>query len=354
MLRKGKEIQMGIGQKIKDHILFGGPNALAGWGLLTLLMFGFSFSNGVLQVDPILFIMVSLAALCTGMGVYALNAYFDREADKINKPNRPIPSGRMTPSYVMKYAIVLIVLGMLIAISVTILFNRLLMTSVWTAFTILGVAYSVPPVKLKSRHILGNLTFGLFVGLVYFVYLVFYPQYAAALPLRYLLPAVLLATITVGGMITMKDFYDTEGDAAAGDITLPVKIGKKKAALVSIILMLIPFALSILTGGSTTIILDNYWTIIFVASFAVYMVLDYVKPRSLLSDPFARVQYYFAILQVTYSMVIGAAFTLPVFIELIDQYVIVILYGVVASAVVYISYKRAGDILKPTIKTTVQ
>ena len=40
-------------------------------------------------------------------------------------------------------------------------------------------------------------------------------------------------------------------------------------------------------------------------------------------------------------------------IHIVDRYLLVILYGLAASAAVYISYKRSGDVLKPTIKTTV-
>ena len=347
---------MGIAQKIKDHILVGGPNALAGWGLLTLLMIGFSFSSGRLIADPLMFTLMSLAALCTGMGVYAINAYFDREADKINKPHRPIPGGRMTPGYVMKYSIALMVSGMLLAIGMTVIFNSTLITIIWTIFTILGLAYSVPPVKLKSRHILGNLTFGLFGGIAYLVYLVFFPQYLAYISTTEILITILLFTISLGGLITMKDFYDTEGDAAAGDITLPVKIGKVKAAFVSIIMMLIPVAFAVITSPPQSLLsfLDgNYWTIVYVLSFTIYAVLEYLKPKSLFSDPYARVQYYFVILLAVYQMVIGAAFTLPAIIHIVDRYILVILYGLAASAAVYISYKRSGDILKPTIKTTV-
>lgn len=346
---------MGIGQKIKDHILVGGPNALAGWGLLTLLMIGFSFDRGRLVANPLMFMLMSLAALCTGMGVYALNAYFDREADKINKPKRPIPGGRMTPGYVLKYSIVLMVSGMLLAIGMTVIFNSTLITIIWTIFTILGLAYSVPPLKFKSRHILGNLTFGLFGGIAYLLYIVFFPQILTIYGPTVILLQILLFTISLGGLITMKDFYDTEGDAAAGDITLPVKIGKVKAAFVSIIMMMIPVAFAVITSPPDSLLsfLDgNYWTIVYIASFTIYAVLEYVKPKSLFSDPYARVQYYFVILLAVYSMVIGASVTLPAFIDLIDRYLFVILYGIVASAAVYISYRRSGDVLKPTLSTT--
>jgi geranylgeranylglycerol-phosphate geranylgeranyltransferase len=40
-----------------------------------------------------------------------INDYYDREIDKINEPNRPIPSGAITPNQALAYAVVLTVIG---------------------------------------------------------------------------------------------------------------------------------------------------------------------------------------------------------------------------------------------------
>jgi hypothetical protein len=36
-------------------------------------------------------------------GVYAINAYYDFEDYKVNKPNRPLSSGKMTKKHAFKY-----------------------------------------------------------------------------------------------------------------------------------------------------------------------------------------------------------------------------------------------------------
>lgn len=336
--------------QLRDHILLGGPNAVAGWGLAALLIVALSFSGGQLVVDPTLFIAVLTATLLTGMGIYDLNAYYDREADKINKPNRPIPSGRMTPEHALKFATVLLVSGMLVSVGVSIVLNNYMMVLLWSLFTLIGVAYSVPPVKLKSRHILGNFSFGAFMGVTVFIGMVL--QQAPMASASGLLVYALLVTLSIAGLITMKDFYDTEGDRAAGDITLPVKIGKKWAATISIILIAIPLILSTLAMSTVTFesfIESNFWTLIFITSFVVYIALDYSKEESLFSDPYARVQYYFVILLAAYSILkepLGISWGS---LWLLERLIIVALYVSSASFAVYKSWKGNRDILKPIV-----
>ena len=186
------------------------------------------------SINLAVYIAVIGAALLIGNGVYALNAYYDIEIDRINKPNRPLPSGRIEPQRALRYAWSLMILGMTVAIVVSILTLNSIMILLWSAFTLLGVGYSVPPLKLKRRHIFGNLCFGAFAGLSYVLIGAIYRP--ASFYQEWWLYAIIV-TIYVAGIITMKDFYDVEGDKANGDITLPVKIGRKGAAAISILLI---------------------------------------------------------------------------------------------------------------------
>ncbi len=40
----------------------------------------------------------ALAAFCAAAGANALNDFFDRETDRVNRPGRPVPAGRIAPS----------------------------------------------------------------------------------------------------------------------------------------------------------------------------------------------------------------------------------------------------------------
>src|SRR5512137_2479864 len=60
-------------------------------------------------------ILIFLAVfLITGAG-NAVNDYFDREIDAINRPNRPVPSGRITPPAALQLSIALFFSGCVLA-----------------------------------------------------------------------------------------------------------------------------------------------------------------------------------------------------------------------------------------------
>lgn len=345
--RKWIVINVSVLRSVKDHIMIGGPNAIAGWGLLVLLVFSGGFWRGFLYVDLALFLPVLLAAVLTGNGIYALNAYYDSFADKINKPKRPIPSGRISPEHAKRYSWTLMALGMVTAVAISVYFDRYIMASLWSLFTLLGLAYSTPPLKLKSRHIFGNLTFGLFAGLSFLIGNVYSGQ---SFTLDFL-QQIFWTTIMVAGIITMKDFYDVEGDKAEGDVTLPVKVGKKWAAVIGMVLMASPAIYEVLTWSRSypltlTVFIDrNFWELVYIISFGVYIGLDYAVQKSLLSDPYARVQYYFVILLVAWQFLSGALrlWNIP---ELVERSGILVLYIGAASVAVYLSWKKKRDVLK--------
>jgi len=157
-------------QVVKDHLLIGGNSALVAWVFFCLVV----VSEGVVAFVPVipLGILVTAVMACafTANGIYALNAYYDVETDRINKPGRPLPSGRMTPQHALNYAQGLMALGLLIALGASALTGQSLMVTLWTIFTLLGIAYSMPPLKLKARHILGNLCFAAFTTITMFIH----------------------------------------------------------------------------------------------------------------------------------------------------------------------------------------
>ncbi len=307
---------MSLFSSIKDHIMIGGPNAMAGWGLWFLLVAGNGFSRGSFSVNIYPYIPVVIATLLTGNGIYALNAYFDSVNDKVNtfKSNRPIPSGRMSRPHALKYSSALIVAGMVVSIGISVASSNYMFAAFWSVFTVLGIAYSTPPLKLKSRHIFGNLTFGYFAALCIMVgSLVSGSQHGGEVSLASLYSErTLLMTISVAGLITMKDFDDVEGDKAGGDITLPVKFGREWAAAISMVLMFAPIAYGIYTWTPSrgqpvqtldTILQRNFWDFIWIISFGVYAVINRIW-HPVLSDPYARVQYYYIILHVAWGFLL--------------------------------------------------
>lgn len=164
-----------------------------------------------------------------------LNQVTDLEADSINKPGRPLPSGRTTPSEAIKLSGWLYVAAFLLATCVgpqcTLLAG--------TAAT-LTVAYSAPPLRWKSIPYLANLVIAVPRGLLLKVagwscvrdFGRFEPWYIGAIFGLFLL-----------GATTTKDFADLRGDAAAGFRTLPVIHGPRRAAWLIAPFLVLPFLL---------------------------------------------------------------------------------------------------------------
>lgn len=339
---------MSIVGSIKDHILIGGPNAIAGWGLLVLLVFSRGFIGGRLMpgLDPLLFALVLLAAFFTGNGVYAFNAYYDVVADRINKPNRPIPSGRMTRKHALKYSLALMILGLSMSVIVTLWRREPFMFITWSIFTLLGIAYSKPPFKLKSRHILGNLCFAVFAVIAFTIGYLWTPVTTSIvlLVILYFVGAIFLA-----GIVTMKDFRDYEGDKANNDITLPVKVGKIKAALISVIFIAIPVVSYLFlwpmlyptTPLNMFTFFQKYWLyFLLFFQFGIYIILEKARPNSTLSDPYSRAQYYFAIVLTAYTFLrapIGLN-RIP-WLAAYEKIIYFALFGAVAAASIYLASK---------------
>ena len=144
-----------------------------------------------------------------------VNDYFDADIDRINKPRRPIPSGRISPAESRLYYLGLSML----ALAAGGLGGRALLAVValWTAAL---YWYSA---ALKVRCLLGNLTVSL-VSSSGFVVGAWVGGNAAA----GILPSSLAFLLLMGREI-VKDVEDLRGDGAHGATTLARRLGARRA-----------------------------------------------------------------------------------------------------------------------------
>ena len=167
-----------------------------------------------------------------------LNDYFDLPADRINAPERPLPSGAVSPRDVLLLFGGVSALGLLAAFSVgpMVLAAALL---VW----LLGILYSW---RLKQSGLPGNLLVSFSVGVTFL-----YGGLVVGKPFQpavwYL--ALLGALINLGEEIA-ADALDAPGDRAVGSRSLAVQLGQGEALEISgtiffvvVVLSALPFAL---------------------------------------------------------------------------------------------------------------
>jgi|APHM01.1.fsa_nt_gi 4-hydroxybenzoate polyprenyltransferase and related prenyltransferases len=150
------------------------------------------------------------------VGGFAVNDYFDRDIDRVNDPERPIPRGAVAPQNALIIAAV--AFGSAGTIAVTALPSPaagVVLVSI--------VALVVYTPLIKGRYGLGNLLIAGLVGVA---------AALGGLVTETPGPAVvmgLLATQMLFGLEVLKDLEDVVGDKQAGLQTLPLVLGQRTA-----------------------------------------------------------------------------------------------------------------------------
>lgn len=180
--------------------------------------------------DPLILLLLALVMASLNAVSNLWNQVFDIDIDRVNAPYRPLPSGRASPTVTMHLGGGLAIL----AVGLTVHFQRPLVTYVVMVILVAAWAYSAPPWRLKRHMYLAPLAIatprgGLGLLGAYLVYGQLDP-YIGIL-------CVLTAFFVYWGNIT-KDIPDVPGDALYGIRTLPSVYGgeiAKTTALVGMI-----------------------------------------------------------------------------------------------------------------------
>lgn len=166
----------------------------------------------------------SLTGFITGSG-NIINDYFDADIDRVNKPRRPLPSGRLTPGAALKlYVVLSAVLG-----PVALVLMPLGVAMLMVAWQLVLWVYAA---RLKRTFLLGNLLITATASS---------PFVAGAMRAGDTAAGVLpfaIAFLFVLSRELVKGAEDIEGDRAAGVRTVAVVVGLDKATLSAAGLML--------------------------------------------------------------------------------------------------------------------
>lgn len=185
------------------NLLVAALTILVGWAVARSPVFGWGI------------VLATLAGTLVAAAGNVINDYFDADIDRINKPRRPIPSGRMTRRESWTYYWVLN--GLAVAAGVGAGPRVLAFVVVWTACLFL---YSA---RWKTRFLLGNLlvsavsSSGFALG-----------AWLAGAPRAAVVPAG-LAFLFIMGREIVKDVEDLRGDGACGARTLAHEWGARRA-----------------------------------------------------------------------------------------------------------------------------
>jgi geranylgeranylglycerol-phosphate geranylgeranyltransferase len=182
----------------------------------------------ICSVDNFSFQVAILAGLSAGLTASAgniINDIFDIEIDKINRPDRPLPSGKISH----KEALVLYFIFLLLSFILSWFVNQEAFLIV-TGTTSLLFLYSK---YLKKIPLVGNILVALLTGLVFI-----YGGVAVENPAAAVIPALFAFVINLIREI-VKDMQDVEGDKKAGLSTFPIKYGFQKSKSLAVFFAII-------------------------------------------------------------------------------------------------------------------
>ncbi len=218
----------------------------------------FLIATGTFVTSALL--LVPVVVLIAGAG-NTINDYFDVEIDQINRPDRPIPSGRIKRESALHFAILLFLAG--ISISLT-------LPPVCIAFAVINsLILAMYAWRLKRTVFIGNLAVS-YLAASMFLFgggLAGWPGLVANLP---------VAAITFLAMIArelLKDAEDLEGDTAAGAKTLPGFIGVRSTTVAALF-----FVIGAIIASIVPVYRWGYWYLAGIAVVDVIILYAAVIP----------------------------------------------------------------------------
>ncbi len=221
-------------------------------------LLGSFVAMGASAVDQLLIVGQAAAiALLFTAGGNSLNDYYDRDVDKINHPERPIPSGRVTPRGALTAAVVLFI--------PTVPWSLLLRWELLAVVLINMALMSSYEVFFKKGGFRGNLLISWLVASLF----IFggLAVYDSAETLQRVLWLAILAFVSTVGREVVKDLQDVTGDV--GRRTLPMTIGERGAAVVGSVSMLSAVALSLVPRFLG--ILGDYYLYVVLVADAIFI-----------------------------------------------------------------------------------
>ena len=188
-----------------------------------------STGTAIIYLDIIIAVITTFLIFSGGN---VINDYFDVEVDKINRPNRPIPSGRISKERAYNLAIAFF----LIAGGLSTLLNPYAIIIVW-----INIFFVYLYSKIKEKTPYGSLFVGYFVGSAF----LFGGVISNIASLKILGILALLAFLSNVAREITKDIEDVDGDKYK-KTTIATYYDDRTAGVVAAVLLFITILISVL------------------------------------------------------------------------------------------------------------
>ncbi len=219
--------------------------------LIMGLAWGATSSTSISDLVVLIILSFAVINLSSAIGAQA-NTLSDRELDSRDERKKQLV--KATNSFGVRRLKMVIIIELALTLFVVFLFmliqQKSILSLLWIVGICLGCAYSLSPIRFKSRGWLAPIS--LILALAIFPVLFAYYTFTTEINAFFLLSLTGLA-LTVYAVIIPTEIRDYFGDKAMGIETMTVRLGLANASLVAIVLLT---AGAILTG--TAFLLE--WT----------------------------------------------------------------------------------------------
>lgn len=189
------------------------------------------------EINYLIIILAGTTAFFSTSAGNSINDYFDIETDKINRPERPVPSGLLTKFEVIYFYIIMTIFSLVLSS-----FINQIAFAITLGASLLIFVYSL---ILKKLPLIGNIAVSFLTGIAFI-----FGGISVENVNPVLFPALLAFFINLIREL-VKDAEDLEGDKISGLKTFPLVCGINKTKslifiliFITAILSLVPFLIS--------------------------------------------------------------------------------------------------------------
>jgi len=202
--------------------------------------------KGEFPIDISFFAGISVVFVTAASNI--INDFFDLEIDRINRPKRGIPAGKISSNEAIYYYIFFV--------AISILFSLFLNWQAQVIVVFANIILFFYSLKLKGLPVLGNFIVAFFTGFVFIFSAILVGNWQNGI-----IPFVFAFQINfIREMI--KDYQDILGDEANNLRTLPILIGEKNTKILVAILSFILISTTTLPYFFDYLTI-NYFVIVF-------------------------------------------------------------------------------------------
>ncbi len=159
------------------------------------------------------------------LGFNTLNMLHDIEIDALNKPRRPLPSGRTSKAEAQFLVILLYLLGFITSLTVNMGFVLLILL-----FAFVSAIYCIPPIRIRRHWWGSSLTGGALYGAIPFLSV---ETITGVMQTKTIFLIFFIALLII--VSNIKDFEDMLGEKISGVTSLTARVGEKKSAQILIV-----------------------------------------------------------------------------------------------------------------------